>query len=68
MVNEGANCGNCAYQSGKYRATCNKCISRDGHQGWDPAEGVKVQIGEQWTGPKGRKRELIRMVIESEAI
>ena len=62
----GANCSNCGNR-GK-RGHCNrKCIDDDTRPGWEPAEGVMVQIYSV-DYPELRVSGLGRRVIEKEAV
>lgn len=65
--NLGASCQNCTHQNGKNPKSCRKCQNHDGMQGWEPAEGVRVNVFPVYSGPS-MILQYCRQVITEEAI
>jgi hypothetical protein len=67
LENVGANCSNCGCLN--HELQCQKCLDKDGMQGWIPTEGIKTETYEFYYGPKLKKTGYGRRVIqESEVI
>lgn len=43
-VNHGASCETCKNKDGKKRRACRRCMTVNGFPGYEPGEGVKVEI------------------------
>lgn len=62
MRNEGARCETCRFNGNINKKACRKCINREGHPGWEPAEGVKVEYFTTIRCKDG-KTEIVRKVV-----